>query len=133
MVKFIPNHFSKNGYCTEGLENKQTEELSTDSYFKGLPGKVQMFIIYIFSLFLPNFNLSLGASSGVETLEQFFARLKKKNNWTDQGKIKAVLLDLRSKEINTVEALKELWEQVKPELPLSLGMKRILEEEIQNV
>lgn len=69
----------------------------------------------------------------METLEQFFARLKKKNNWTDQGKIKAVLLDLRSKEINTVEALKELWEQVKPELPLSLGMKRILEEEIQNV
>ena len=76
------------------------------------------------------FNLSLGASSAVETLEQFFARLKEKYNWTDQGKMKAVLSDLRSREINTVEAFKELWEYIKPELPLSIGMKQSLEEEM---
>ena len=56
----------------------------------------------------------------METLEQFFARLKKKYNWTDQGKMRGVLLDLRSKEINTVKALKELWEDVKPELLLEM-------------
>ena len=69
----------------------------------------------------------------MERLEQFFARLKKKYNWTDQGKMGGVLLDLRSKEINTVKALKELWEDVKPELPLPIGMKRCLEEEINKI
>ena len=69
----------------------------------------------------------------METLEQFFARLKKKYNWTDQGKMKDVLSDLRSNEINTVRALKELWEEVKGSLPLSIGMKRCLEEEIKNI
>ena len=64
----------------------------------------------------------------METIEQFFARLKKKYNWTDQGKIKQVVSDLRSKEINSVKALKELWEDVKQELPLSIGMERGLEE-----
>ena len=88
-----------------------------------------IFIMYFACLFF--FNLFLGAISRVETLEQFFARLKKKNNWTDQGKMKAVLSDLRSKEISTVEALKELWEKVKPDLSLSLGMKRSLEEEMK--
>jgi len=47
--------------------------------------------------------------------------------------MKQVVLDLRSKEINTVKALKELWEDVRPELPLSIGMKRCLEEEINKI
>lgn len=79
------------------------------------------------------FNVSLGASTGVVTVEQFFARLKKKHHWTDQGKTAAVVADLRSKEINTVKALKELWDDVKSELPLSTGMKRIMEEEIKAI
>lgn len=79
------------------------------------------------------FNVSLGASTGVVTVEQFFARLKKKHHWTDQGKTAAVVTDLRSKEINTVKALKELWDDVKSELPLSTGMKRIMEEEIKAI
>ena len=86
--------------------------------------------IYSFLILL---NLSAGASSGAETLDQFFARLKKKYNWTDQGQMKQVVSDLRSKEINTVKALKELWEDVRPELPLSIGMKRCLEEEINKI
>lgn len=73
------------------------------------------------------------ASSGVETLEQFFARLKKKHKWNDQGKVKEVLLILRSNEINTVKVLKDMWEDVKPDLPLSIGMKRCMEEEISNI
>lgn len=76
---------------------------------------------------------SLGASSGVETLEQFFARLKKKHKWNDQGKVKEVLLILRSNEINTVKVLKDMWEDVKPDLPLSIGMRRCMEEEISNI
>ena len=67
------------------------------------------------------------------TVEQFFARLKRKYHWTDQGKTKAVLADLYRKEINTVKALKELWDDVKSELPLSAGMEKIMEEEIKAI
>ena len=74
-----------------------------------------------------------GASRDVVTVEQFFSRLKKKHHWTDQGKTSAVVADLRSKEINTVKALKELWDDVKSELPLSTGMKKIMEEEIKAI
>ena len=74
-----------------------------------------------------------GASGGAETVEQFFARLRKKYNWTDQGKMKEVVSELRKNEINTVKVLKDLWEEVKGEIPLSIGMKRCLEVEIQNV
>lgn len=75
----------------------------------------------------------LGASSGAETVEQFFARLRKKYNWTDQGKMKEVVSELRKNEINTVKVLKDLWEEVKGEIPLSIGMKKCLEVEIQKV
>lgn len=74
-----------------------------------------------------------GASRGAETVEQFFARLRKKYNWTDQGKMKEVVSELRKNEINTVKVLKELWEDVKGEIPLSIGMKKCLEVEIQKV
>lgn len=76
---------------------------------------------------------SLGASGGKETLEQFFGRLKKKYKWNDQGQVKEVLSSLRSNEIKTVNALKELWEILKPDLPLSIGMKKCLEEEISKI
>lgn len=67
------------------------------------------------------------------TVEQFFARVKTKHHWTDQGKTTAVLEDLRRKEINTVKALKELWDDVKSELPLSAGMKKIMDDEIKTI
>ena len=62
-------------------------------------------------------------------MEQFFGRLQKKYKWTDQGKMKAVLETLRQQEIKTTKVLKDLWEDVKYELPLSMGMKIGLEEE----
>lgn len=77
--------------------------------------------------------LAGGASGGKETLEQFFGRLKKKYKWNDQGQVKEVLSSLRSNEIKTVNALKELWETLKPDLPLSIGMKKCLEEEISKI
>ena len=43
------------------------------------------------------------------------------------------MADLRSKEINTVKALKELSDDVKSEFPLSIGMKIIMEEEIKAI
>ena len=67
------------------------------------------------------------------TVEQFFARLKIKHHWTDQGNTRAVLEDLRRKEINTVKALKEIWDDVKSELPLSAGMEKIMDEEIEAI
>lgn len=77
--------------------------------------------------------VAAAASSGVETVEQFFARLQKKYKWTNQGKMKDVLFDLHSKEIRTVNVLKELWEEVKLLLPLSIGMKKCIEEEITSL
>ena len=64
-------------------------------------------------------------------MEQLFDRLSKKYKWTNQGKKKAVLEVLRQQEINTTEVLKELWEDVKSKLPLSIGMKIGLEEEMK--
>ena len=80
------------------------------------------------------FFLSPGIScSGAETVEQFFSRLQKKYKWTDQGKMKAVLETLRQQEINTTKVLMELWEDVKSELPLSIGLKIGLEEEMKRM
>ena len=79
------------------------------------------------------FCLSLGVSSSAETVEQFFGRLQKKYKWTDQGKMKAVLETLRQQEIKTTKVLKDLWEDVKYELPLSMGMKIGLEEEMKRL
>ena len=71
--------------------------------------------------------------SGAETVEQFFSRLQKKYNWTDHGKMKAVMETLRQQEISTTKVFKELWEDVKSELPLSMGMKKGLEEEMKRL
>ena len=79
------------------------------------------------------FHLCPGVSRGTETVEQFFSRLQKKYKWTDQGKMKAVLETLRQQEIKTTDVLKDLWEDVKSELPLSMGMKIALEEEIKRL
>ena len=66
-------------------------------------------------------------------MEQFFSRLQKKYKWTDQGKMKAVLEILRQQEIKKVDVLKELWEDVKSQLQLSMGMEMALEEEIKRL
>ena len=66
-------------------------------------------------------------------MEQFFNRLQKKYKWTSEGKMKAVLEALRQKEIMTTYVLKDLWEDVKSELPLSMGMKIGMEEEIKRM
>lgn len=42
-----------------------------------------------------------------------------------------VVVDLCSKEINIVKVFKEFWDDVKLELLLLIGMKRIMEEEIK--
>ena len=47
--------------------------------------------------------------------------------------MKDVVSELRKNEINTVSTLKELWEDVKGEIQLSIGMKKCLEVEIQKV
>ena len=47
--------------------------------------------------------------------------------------MKAVLETLRQQEIKTTEVLKELWEDIKSQLPLSLGMKMGLEEEMKRL
>ncbi|KAL9963876.1 hypothetical protein ACROYT_G027429 [Oculina patagonica] len=74
-----------------------------------------------------------GVPSGAESVEQFLARLEKKYNWTNQGRKKALLEDLRKKDITIVKVLKKLWNEIKSELKLSIGMKIGLEEEIKHL
>ena len=40
---------------------------------------------------------------------------------------------LKKEEINTPAVLKEMWEDIKSSLPLSIGMKIVLEEEMQSL
>ena len=47
--------------------------------------------------------------------------------------MKAVLETLRQEEIKTTKVLKELWEDIKSKLPLSMGMKIGLEEEMKRL
>ena len=66
-------------------------------------------------------------------MEQFFSRLQYKHHWTDQGSVKAVLEYLRTQEINTVRVLKDMWEEIKTNLPLSMGMMKVMEEDIKSI
>ena len=40
---------------------------------------------------------------------------------------------LKKEEINTVKVLKEMWEDIKSSLPLSIGIKVVLEGEMQSL
>ena len=72
-----------------------------------------------------------------ETIQQFLARVRKKHNCTDQGKITAVLKNLIKKEISVVEVFKALWEDIvgrqklQSELQLPMGMRKDLEKELK--
>ena len=81
----------------------------------------------------PLFFPSSGPSLSGETIEQFLARLQHKHHWSDQGKMKTLKEYLKKEEINTVKVLKEMWEDIKSSLPLSIGMKIVLEEEMQSL
>lgn len=78
-------------------------------------------------------NHSTEPKSGADSVERFFARLMQKHHWTEQGKLNSVLDHLRRQEINTVMVLKEMWEEVKSDLPLSMGMKKVLEQEMGRI
>ena len=78
-------------------------------------------------------NHSTEPKSGVDSVERFFARLMQQHHWTEQGKVNSVLDHLRRQEINTVMVLKEMWEEVKSDLPLSMGMKKVLEQEMGRI
>ena len=70
-------------------------------------------------------------------MQQLLARVGKKHNWTDQGRIKAVLKSLMKKEIRVVEVFKALWEDIvgrqklQSELQLPMDMRKDLEEELK--
>ena len=72
-----------------------------------------------------------------ETIQQLLDRVGKKHNWTDQGRIKAVLKSLIKKEIRVVEVFKVLWEDIvgrqklQSELQLPMSMRKDLEEELK--
>lgn len=74
-----------------------------------------------------------GPSPSGETIEQFLARLQHKHHWSEQGKMKALKEHLKQEEINTLKVLKEMWEDIKSSLPLSIGMKIVLEEEMRRL
>ena len=71
-----------------------------------------------------------GPCSGVDSVERFFARLMQQHHWTEQGRVNSVLDYTRRQEINSVMVLKEERDEVKSDLPLSMGIKKVLEEEM---
>lgn len=77
--------------------------------------------------------MASGQSSGVDSVEKFFARLKQQHHWTEQGKVNSALDYLRRQEINTVMVLKEMWKEIKSDLPLSTGMRKVLEQEMGHI
>ena len=60
-----------------------------------------------------------------------------KHNWTDVGRMKAVLNNLFKREIRVVKVFKELWEdsvggqKLQTELQLSMAMRKDLQEELK--
>lgn len=82
---------------------------------------------------LTTFYIFAEGISEFETLEKYFARLEQKHKWTDLGKGKDVLWSLRSMKISTVKALKEIWAGAKKKLPLSIGIKTVLEDEMKKI
>ena len=44
--------------------------------------------------------------------------------------MKALKEHLKQEEINTLKVLKEMWDDIKSSLPLSIGMKIVMEEEM---
>ena len=58
-----------------------------------------------FPFYLLFLHCQLGASSFGETLEQFLTRLKNKYHWTDQGRLEALMKELRKRRITTVRTL----------------------------
>lgn len=78
-----------------------------------------------------------GAPSDRETMQQFLTRVGKKHNWTDQGRIKAILKILMKTEIRIVKVFKALWEdtvgrqKLLSKLQLPIGMRKDLDEELK--
>ena len=70
------------------------------------------------------------SSGDPNSVQHFLARLVKKYNW-NQGRKKDLLTSLNRKEIHLVEDLKALWEDIKSELRLTIGMKIGLETELK--
>ena len=70
-------------------------------------------------------------------MQQFLTRVGKKHNWTDQGKIKAILKILMKTEIRIVKVFKASWEdtvgrqKLLSKLQLPIGMRKDLDEELK--
>lgn len=88
---------------------------------------------FLFPFYLLFLHCQLGASSFGETLEQFLTRLKNKYHWTDQGRLEALMKELRKRRITTVRTLREIWDDINSELPLSIGIKKTLEKEFKRM
>ena len=65
-------------------------------------------------------------------MQHFLSRLVKKYNW-NQARKKDVLTNLSRKGIHLVQDLKALWEDIKSELQLTIGMKIGLEIELKRM
>ena len=73
------------------------------------------------------------STAGVETVEQLFARLERENYWTNKERVKNVVSTIHRREVYTVPVLKELWEDIKQDLQLTMGMAVVIDEEIKKM
>lgn len=70
--------------------------------------------------------------SGIETLEQMFSKMQIKYQW-DEARVSRVVKACQEQEISTAAAFKECWEEIKDALGMSVGMKRLVSEELKKM
>lgn len=101
---------------------------------KSFASVLTRYSIFPFPFYLPFHHCQLEASSFGETLGQFLTRLNNKYQWTDQGRLGALMKELNKKRrITTVRILRAIWDDINSELPLSIGIKITLEKEFKRM
>ena len=101
---------------------------------KSFASVLTRYSIFPFPFYLPFHHCQLEASSFGETLGQFLTRLNNKYQWTDQGRLGALMKELNKKRrITTVRTLRAIWDDINSELPLSIGIKITLEKEFKRM
>ena len=101
---------------------------------KSFASVLTRYSIFPFPFYLPFHHCQLEASSFGETLGQFLTRLNNKYQWTDQGRLGALMKELNKKRrITTVRTHRAIWDDINSELPLSIGIKITLEKEFKRM
>ena len=71
-------------------------------------------------------------TAGEESLQQFFSRMQARYRW-ENSKVALIVKALQEQEIKTASALKDCWEDVKDHAGMSIGIKKMVGKELENM